>query len=520
MADWKFYGRLEEMDRLRVLLQLGDGAPTVRTFSAFVIGGRRGVGKNALLTNTVSRCGGPASPLMVVELPAGGDSGECLNELLETTGRTGFGPALDDMPARSRYSSDASHFADIALHLVNKGIILCLDEFHHAGKVRLQSPVKRLIDGVAAARRQGHRVPPGKLVMMRSHQQRISEMFADDQPLHLRARVRLRLQPWELPTVFEMADAHGWLARPGRFLTLWPAYDGMPYLWERLALDDERSHLRDYSVIKDGQKWRQAFLNAERTTLVEDERECFDNRAMIELPPQMRDALLWMGRNLRRKRHVSDFPAELRPDGPWALAQTLQRLERNLRIVTCRTRHTGHRREEPVWEIADNNILFQLHVFRDMFPPVRPFPQGPESRKLPPTEALETLEGAMLERLAADWLEACPGVEWSITCARVPGSGEADIDVLAKTGDGHLVIGSCKRNGALHDPRRLLRDFKRFLHDSGGEADDIRGLRLRPILFSPQFTAEQKFRYEGVECVDIPAMADFLLSRRQSMPGA
>ncbi len=507
MANWEFYGRQDEMEKLRVLLQLGNGAPAERSFTAFVIGGRRGVGKNALLTNTVSRCGGPASPLMVVQLPAG-DEGKCLKELLRVAGRTAPGTLLDDMPARGRYDYDAARFADIAMHLLNKGVILCLDEFHHAKKAELESPIKLLIDDVATARRQGGRVPPGKLVMMGSHQQRISAMFADDQPLHLRARVRLRLQPWEVPTVLEMAGEHGWLSNPGRFLTLWSAYDGMPYLWERLALDDERRHLRDYRVITDDREWRQAFLNAERRTLIGDERECFDNRAMIELPDEMRDALLWMGRNPRRKRHVSEFPVSLRSAGPGALVRILQRLERNLRLVICRTRFTGWRREEPVWEIADNNILFQLHVFRDMFQPVQPFPPGPESRRPPPTEALETLEGAMLERLSADWLASCPGVEWSVTCAKARGSGEADIDVLARFGSGgYLAVGSCKRNAALHNPRRLLDDFKRFLRASGGEANDIKGLSLRPILFSPQFTAEQKSRYAGVECVDIPAMA-------------
>ena len=63
---------------------------------------------------------------------------------------------------------------------------------------------------------------------MVSHQQQVLDMFRSTEPLHQRASMIAGLRQWRVQTVLEMAAEQGFLQRPGRFLTLWCAFGGVP----------------------------------------------------------------------------------------------------------------------------------------------------------------------------------------------------------------------------------------------------------------------------------------------------
>ncbi len=123
----------------------------------------------------------------------------------------------------------------------------------------------------------------------------------------------------------------------------------------------------------------------------------------------------------------------------------------------------------------------------------------------------------MLERMAAEWLEAHPQVQWSLTNVRISGQDQKDIDVLARIGHGDaddvLIVGSAKRNPEEHAKDEGLDSFRAsveaFMQSTDYEVEAIRALRRCHVLLSPVFPAGQKADYEatGFDCFDIPSMA-------------
>jgi len=86
-----------------------------------------------------------------------------------------------------------------------------------------------------------------------------------------------------------MADAHGLLARPGRLLTLWTSYGGVPRYWERFVRNGTR--LRDFLEMPDGDTWRHRFIADERK-LLDGYGERYDSGVYIEFRGLAREALL------------------------------------------------------------------------------------------------------------------------------------------------------------------------------------------------------------------------------------
>ncbi len=224
-SSWGFYGREEEIKTLRWKLNLEDEFPRRQTFHAFIIGGRRGVGKNSLLEETVRRYG-DLKNLLVVELPGKGGASACLKQLILRADHLDR-LLLTDRPSQSEHCSDDYYFAKLVRHLLDQGVIVCLDEFHNAEKTNLESALKLLIDD---AKKPSTPEPTGRLVFMGSHQQHVGRMFGPTRPLHLRAMTDIQLLPWSLPTTLSMAAEQGWSHRPARLLTLWSTFGGMPYL--------------------------------------------------------------------------------------------------------------------------------------------------------------------------------------------------------------------------------------------------------------------------------------------------
>lgn len=521
MTEWGFYGRKEELSEVVADLQWPK-------FSALRILGRRGIGKSALLAEVARRTGGNP-PVLIFELPVPGDEDQAaMNIRLVDEARACLpSSVLDGLPDPDPDATGQMRFVEIIRHLLFERVAVCLDEFHHASTegFGLTSAVKRLVDGSGPLRLPR---PTGKLLVMGSHQQRFHTLFKSDQPLFQRFRTSVSLRQWRVPTVLGMAEEHGILRSPGRFLTLWTAFGGIPRNWEAFASSDRMAlSLRDFAAWPDDGSWRRAFLSWQRQRLEEDPEERFDDRSHIELAEPHREILLWLALNAPRGATLRDFPAELRrADRDPSLRTSLEMLANQLELVEQTGEFYGD--SEGRWSVADNNTLFQLCVFPEMFGPGRRSDDTiPNSARSVPVDRLETLEGIALERLTKDWLGGLPGVTYARQGVwrkrrnppdahpdRTPLPPLADIDVLGSKGylsdsDSVLFTCGCKRNPRRHDPVGLDRQVDELLADlgHGEDTDRLRHMKRQPLLVSPGFDAERR-RYSGsgYVCVDIPGM--------------
>lgn len=522
MTEWGFYGRKEELKEVAADLQW-------TKFSALTIRGRRGIGKTTLLAEAGRKADGDPPVLMFELQPPSEESLEAARERLLRTVRSELGPSILEglPPPHPMLHSD--NFCDVVNHLLFRNVAVCLDEFHHAEGLGLTSAIKRLVDASGPLRRPR---PTGTLFIMGSHQQRFEALFRSDQPLFQRFSTSVVLRQWRVPTVLGMAEEHGFLRNPGRFLTLWTAFGGIPRNWEAFASSDRNAgRLRDFAPWPDDGSWRLAFLDWQRLQLKDNPEERFDDRSHIELAEPHREVLLWLALNEPRGAMVRDFPAGLRhADRDPPLRKSLDVLSSQLELIEQTAEFYGG--DESRWSVADNNTLFQISVFPELFGsgPVRgrALDVGESGTLGRPVGRLETLEGLALERLAADWLGGLPGMVNSLQGVwrhrRNPPAAHpdgtplpplVDIDVLGAHGylsdpDASLFVGGCKRNPRKHNPAEVDRQADELLADLGrGEgADSIRSMRRQQFLVSPEFKAEHRRRFgeSGHVCIDVPGM--------------
>lgn len=213
---------------------------------------------------------------------------EMNEDLLETVAQNGL-PNISQFLPSTKPASDLNHFKNILKTLLKQVTIVILDEFHHAAGTRIPSALKDLIDLAVSSWGDWGKKYPGRLVLMGSHQQKIDDMFASTKPLHGLVDEGMTLDPWSLRTTLAVADEHGILAEPGKFLTLWTAYGGMPRNWRRYCMDESHAHLHD---IADEHTWRQEFLKVDHQILENGYRERFDDRDFVELQPEHRNLFL------------------------------------------------------------------------------------------------------------------------------------------------------------------------------------------------------------------------------------
>ncbi len=558
VQEWGFYGRQAEIKELARHLQIDPSECPVdrRFFVAVGIAGRRGVGKNTLLERVVNQYG-YADRLLVVRLPPAQATLDDTYALFLRAFRTAIArhamtPLLADMPPRDPELVDEGHMADIITHLVHKDIIVCLDEVHTIIGTTMPTILMGLIDDLASVNLQPAQRGPGKLVLMGSHQQKFAQLQAVSEPLHERFD-SVQLMPWSVATVMDIARTHGWDRRPRRLHALWTAFDGMPREWERFARRGPE-HLRQWSALTgdahrdraDDQAWCQEFVRHERHMLDRYPRRHWDSKAYIELPPSVRDAIIWMGQHrtpgqiipgrdivhgVKRTAHQAQIT--LKPPMPESgeLNMQLEQLDKLTRIVQRRDRFIGRIQGDsiPRWTLNDNTTLFQLAIAPDLFRP-RYIMNPPKSPKINDMmRALETLEGESLERFVTAWLGCHPHVMDAHYGALPPapkGQTLPDIDVLVRLGQSPrgrgphdlLVLGNAKRDSTLHNAGEFQSIVERFmaqgttdLNDRNKSVDieEIRPLPRCLLFVSPIFDPDARSRIQaaGHLAFDLPAMA-------------
>ncbi|MCY4542854.1 MAG: ATP-binding protein [Rhodobacteraceae bacterium] len=526
MTAWRFYGRESELAKLIDELDY-------RMFHSATISGRRGIGKSSLLLEAAALR--PATtPLVMCELPSPEEGAtEACRVLSVAVEQAGLGRLLGSLRPRSPNHSDRMWFSAIVRHLLENGAVVALDEFHHARGLFLESSIKVVIDRLKFTR--AKRPELGKLFVMGSHQQQLFRMPLYDQPLWGRFGAAARLGQWKLSTVMEMAREHGFLAHPGRFMTLWTAFGGLPSQWEGFAVDRDAEALRDFAAWLDDDDWRLAFLDRQRARIVEVAGERYDDGAFVELAPATRDLLLWLGRHAPRGAREHELPAALRKRADPPLEESCGTLVRHLELLAGRVEFLGDSRFCN-WTVTDCLAKFQIHVFGVGMRRVkrRAVPGMGLRRRNGELDRLKTLEECSLERMAAAFYAELPWVsesECNVWRRQDPGGAartgnQVEIDVLARPhperGGGPVVFGECKRNPEQHRRGQLEQAIDRFMEalenlerrrlfhqEDPPELRDLRRRRRSKVLISPEFTAAQRRRLEGggFSCLDIPEIA-------------
>ena len=522
MAEWGFYGRERE---LKELLDRVSG-PVGRAVA--VLGTRR-VGKTKLL----ERCAAALprnKPMVVYELPAEAHlMDEGLHEALDAACLRGI---LDDMPPVEFYSDllNADDKAGIRFrkrvkHLIGKGAVVALDEFHHATAHGLEGGIKLMID------RFFHTTmgpaPPGSLVVCGSHQQKMLRMLQADRPLYGRFNGdKIWLRQLQAPAVLQMAAEHGWLARPERLLTLYSVNGGRPDLWRRFHGDPERQ--ANCAREPDEGAWRDGFRRFERDWLADPENkdECYNSKADRHLHDDARGILLHLAAEGRwRGSDLNSLRGKL-PKGA-TKAEWICRIDRQLPVLTDHLEMVGKTPSgsggKAKYRIIDPYTLFQLIL-----------EVGGADREagdeLPRKVAghLNTAEGYALERFTAEWLLELGRHRPGEVVQNVDRRGVGEIDVVAFTwahpsrprSDPDAVyrrelaaldLASCKRDPAKHDPEEDAARFQAYLNARRPEAGP-KGLASRRMAVSPDMSGVDagRFRAHGVECMDFGLMAQEL----------
>ena len=199
-------------------------------------------------------------------------------------------------------------------------------------------------------------------------------MFRSDAPLYRRVYNKIKLPPLSVQSLLEMADDHGWLEYPKRYLTLWTAFGGIPRNWKRFADPDNAVANVDQRI--DDDAWRTAFLKQELSRVIEDDEERFDSKAFVELNDLPRELLVWMAShrpngeeetktrqsilgNARRQTDINEWEANAETDRKWAWS--LHVLDNHLNMIESYKPYGG-RSKPRSWRIRDNTTLFQLAV--------------------------------------------------------------------------------------------------------------------------------------------------------------
>ncbi len=524
---WRFYGRQESKRLLKQALGLAT-KPYEQGFSMVRVRGRRWVGKTQLVKEIQNDA--PTDwPFIYYEVPDKQKREfrhysleKVIEDLLKLAELAGF-PEISDrltLPVEHPHYTDWSKCEDLLLNLMRKGVILVLDEFDHAVPLELTIPVKRAVDVINKEHGQGY---AGQMVVMGSHQQKFDDLFASDAPFYGRDSSVISLEQWSLRTVLEMATDQGILTRPDQFLTLWTAYGGMPSHWKRYCTGKTYAHLR---TVENIDVWRRNFLEIEEYNLWSSKYERFDDRAYVELKPEHSELLLWIAQNhLKKGVKVKDIAIEGTFGNEKDINEKMVFFQNKLKLMDMV--RPFDRKDFGKWQISDNNTLFQLNVFRELFENLNRETQTDldkiirePSFKETPILRLETLEGAALERLTAKYYEAMGDTRW-VRSSVEQGGFDGDIDIMAimfVDGQGVLYLVDAKRNAEKYvteyrdktmEVKTRQDNFMNALPDND-TMKTLRQMERKRVLVSTHFDAKKRKAIEkggDFNTLDIPEMA-------------
>ena len=481
---WTFYGRRDELGNLLAEMR------QQRWFFG-TIRGRRRIGKTALIQQALTTLAedepnGP--PVLLVQLPD--SSPEDLAAVFRSAVREA---ALERHLNRLSAIRNLPEVAAAIGSLCSVGTIVVLDEFQlcHRGPLRgfpslLQAQVDRLQD----------RSMVGGLIVLGSVQAEMEALLNDRQaPLFGRTTFDLRLDPWDLQTIFEVCHDHG-ASNPTRCLTLWTLFGGVPKYWRHFAETD------GLNTIPEWEPWTQEVC--ERLFLRSDS-------------PLREEGESLLGRELRRNyvailRTLAErgpcTHADLQEALPErSLGPYLKTLTQDLRLIEKQHPMFAEERQRRArYVVSDPFLCAWLNVIQPACQAARIAPASQVAKRI--STRLSTLEGHAFEQMVRDASEAesrTDDADFPLT-DRVRGYWNrpqqarmsVEIDFIAwNEEDQRIRFGSCKRNPAKHDSKALHafhEHVDRFLSTVGSR---FHKWHRELALFSPWFSKEQRARLDA-----------------------
>ena len=168
--------------------------------------------------------------------------------------------------------------------------------------------------------------------------------------------------------------------------------------------------------------------------------------------------------------------------------------------------------EQSRWRITDNNTLFQVGVFPEIWK-VSPkekttLARGVNYRKA--DRKMITLEGPALEQMGAQYLAEHPPAKFQTASSAWHPRIAGDVDVLAvgeENGDRTIWMGNAKRNPEAHDPWKMKELYQEFLVRLGEKETRCKYLLISPSFDKLDSHKLKTFRNTDFAMVDIHDMA-------------
>lgn len=518
---WRFYGRENEIEELtKRILKLATVGTSVM--------GRRRIGKSYLLQETILHLRrlppNRSKPIMYMLIPdKSANLGEDLRAEIAKAGLNSF---MQDFVATPTYPE--KYFALQLQHLVQKGVVIALDEFHNIENYAPELPSRiQIIQDENMSLIWGH--TGGGLVVAGSHQQNMLRIMGSDrEPLYDRFRHPIILRQLSIQPLLAMACDQGWLRDPRQFLTLYSAYGGVPGLWHEYYQEEQ---LRDNLVCTNYEQWRPRFWRYESLRPLLNQRQSYDYKGLIELTNHARRLLATLidinpGGTPRTALFSYPEGATKQQKEVYrkTVAKTIKVLENELQMITG-VYKLGQLKSNPhKYKLTDNDTRHQLLVGKQKLT-FEELMHENDAFIMNKLKITENYEGFDLERMAMEFLQPQLAGGRGTTGARADGQNE--LDVLIRTlhdinydtyrdGDPVLhkdiIMASCKRNQDEH--KNVEKQFERWLQARYDKRKEPRPDTIRKVVVSPLFSPEGKikkklqvWKNKGIEVLDFPAMA-------------
>lgn len=466
MISWRFYGRSQELNRLREMLSR-------RRWFFCKLSGRRRIGKTTLVQQALPPDG---QRVVYLQVPDSAPSGVV----------AAFRDALDVFevdPAALPQLSDLRSMAQVIGALADRGYVVILDEFQYFSRKQLSEFTSHLQDVVDERSSRADTVSGGLIVLGSIHTDMIALLEDRKAPLYSRTTDDISLDHLDVESLLELFAAHTEVT-PERFLFLWTLFEGVPKFY------------RDC--------FEQGVLNAPRKELLE--RMFFrsssplrgeaENWFLHELRGRYDVALKYLARHPGcthgdLQNHVSNVSGEsVEQVGGYLklLHERFGMIDKKLPILA------KSKARKSRYYLADNFLIAWLAALKPSVDALHFRP--PEQLVERADQILFDVEGHALERLVGKLYEergrkGLAGFELTSRIAGYWDGAEADIDLVALNEDAKIVrFGTIKR-----DPARLPASFDRLRTSAATlirNESRLAGWTHEYIAIAPRLCTEQR----------------------------
>lgn len=212
MAEWKFYGRKEQLADLERMLD------RKRWFFAKVTGRRR-IGKTTLIQRAMQEIQSK-QPVFYVQIPDSEPTGvlSAVNDALET-----FHIATDQYPR----PNNLLQLAKLLESMAEGGFILVLDEFQYFNRKGYEQFCSYLQASVDRLSAKADQVRGGLIVLGSIHTEMVALLEDRTAPLYNRVTDTINLTHLDIGSILSILKDHA-EPSPQRLLFLWNLFEGVP----------------------------------------------------------------------------------------------------------------------------------------------------------------------------------------------------------------------------------------------------------------------------------------------------